>query len=55
MVWAAAELNPSGFQSATTISTPEGVTYTYEAKGGFTGVRKLDRWLEQHRAVAGVA
>jgi hypothetical protein len=55
MIWAAKNLNPSGFSSATTISTPDGSTYTYERRGGFTGVADLDRWLERHRAVAGVA
>jgi hypothetical protein len=55
MVWVAKELNPSGFTNATTISTPDGSTYTYERRGGFTGVADLDRWLERHRAVAGVA
>src|SRR5215207_3305417 len=55
MAWVAKELNPSAFSSATTISTPDGATYTYERRGGFTGVAELDRWLERHRAVAGVA
>jgi hypothetical protein len=55
MIWAAKSLNPSGFTNATTISTPDGSTYTYERRGGFTGVADLDRWLERHRSVAGVA
>jgi hypothetical protein len=55
MIWVAKSLNPSGFTNATTISTPDGATYTYERRGGFTGVADLDRWLERHRAVAGVA
>jgi hypothetical protein len=62
MLWAAAQLNPSGFSSATSVSMPDGGTYTYEpsetGRGGyqrFTGIRDVDRWLNRHRAVAGVA
>jgi hypothetical protein len=62
MLWAAAQLNPSGFSSASTVSMPDGSTYTYEpsetGRGGFvrhTGIREVDRWLNRHRAVAGVA
>jgi hypothetical protein len=62
MLWAAAELNPSGFSSASTVSMPDGSTYTYEpsetGRGGFqrfTGIRDLDRWLNRHRAVSAVA
>jgi hypothetical protein len=54
MVWAAQNLNPSGFSSASTISMPDGSTYTYEpsetGRGGFrrhTGIRELDRWLNR--------
>ena len=50
MLWAAAQLNPSGFSSASTVSMPDGSTYTYEpsetGRGGFmrhTGIREVDR------------
>jgi hypothetical protein len=62
MLWAAAQLNPSGFSSASTVSMPDGSTYTYEpsetGRGGYvrhTGIRDVDRWLNRWRAVAGVA
>lgn len=55
MLWAAAQLNPSGFSSASTVSMPDGSTYTYEpsetGRGGFqrfTGIREVDRWLNRH-------
>lgn len=61
MLWAAAQLNPSGFSSAQSVSLPDGSTYTYEpsetGRGGFqrfTGVRELDRWLNRW-ALAGAA
>ena len=54
MLWAAAQLNPSGFSSATTVSMPDGSSYTYEpsetGRGGFvrhTGIREVDRWLHR--------
>ena len=54
MLWAAAQLNPSGFSSATTVSLPTGESYTYEpsetGRGGFvrhTGIREVDRWLNR--------
>lgn len=62
MLYAAAMLNPSGFSSASTVSMPDGSTYSYEpsevGRGGFqryTGIRDVDRWLNTHRSVAGVA
>ena len=61
MVWAAKLLDPSGFSSAQTITTPDGMSYTYEpsetGRGGFqrhTGIRDLDRWLNR-TAGGGVA
>lgn len=55
MLWAAAQLNPSGFSSASTVSMPDGSTYTYEpsevGRSGFvrfTGIRDVDRWLNRH-------
>jgi len=55
MMYAAAQLLPSGFSSATTVSTPDGVSYTYEpsemGREGFvrhTGIRPVDRWLNRH-------
>jgi hypothetical protein len=55
MLYAAALLNPSGFSSASTVSMPDGSTYTYEpsetGRGGFqrfTGIRDVDRWLNRH-------
>jgi hypothetical protein len=62
MLWAAATLNPSGFSSASTVSLPDGSSYTYEpsevGRSGyvrFSGIREVDRWLNRNRAVAGVA
>lgn len=62
MLWTAADLNPSGFSSAATVSLPDGSTYTYvpseTGRGGFirhTGDRQIDNWLNRHRAIAGVA
>ena len=56
MLWAAAQLNPSGFSSATTVSLPTGETYSYEpsetGRNGFqrfTGIREVDRWLHRWR------
>jgi hypothetical protein len=56
MMYAAAMLNPSGFSSASTVSMPDGSSYTYEpsevGRGGFqrfTGIRDIDRWLNIHR------
>ena len=61
LVWAAKYLDPSGFSNAQTITTPDGVTMSYEpsevGRSGFqrwTGVRDLDRWLNRH-AGGGVA
>jgi hypothetical protein len=61
MMMAAADLDPSGYSSATTVSTPDGGSYTYEpsetGRGGFvrhTGIRVVDRWLNRWSA-AGVA
>jgi hypothetical protein len=55
MIWAGAQLNPSGFSSASTISMPDGSTYTYEpsetGRGGFrrpSGIRQADRWFDLH-------
>jgi hypothetical protein len=57
MIWAGAQLNPSGFSSASTISMPDGSTYTYEpsetGRGGFrrpSGIRQADRWFDLHAA-----
>jgi hypothetical protein len=63
MIWAGAQLNPSGFSSASTISMPDGSTYTYEpsetGRGGFrrpSGIRQADRWFDLHsQASVGVA
>ena len=60
MLWAAAQLNPSGFSSATTVSLPTGETYSYEpsetGRSGWvrhTGIREVDRYLNRwRRAVA---
>jgi hypothetical protein len=56
-IWAGAQLNPSGFSSASTISMPDGSTYTYEpsetGRGGFrrpSGIRQADRWFDLHSA-----
>lgn len=61
MAWAAKFLDPSGFSSAQTVTTPDGMSYTYEpsetGRGGFmrwTGIRDLDRWLNR-TAGGGVA
>jgi hypothetical protein len=55
MLYAAALLNPSGFSSASTVSMPDGSTYTYEpsetGRNNFqrhTGIREVDRWLNRH-------
>jgi hypothetical protein len=62
MLLAAKYLNPSGFSSATTVSTPDGSVYSYDPSESDqhgrirpTGFRDVDRWLLLHRAVAGVA
>jgi hypothetical protein len=62
MLLAAKYLNPSGFSSATTVSTPEGVVYSYDPSESDqhgrirpTGFRDVDRWLLLHQAKAGVA
>jgi hypothetical protein len=54
MIWTAAQLNPSGFSSATTVTVGD-ATYTYEpsetGRGGFerhTGIREADRWFRLH-------
>jgi hypothetical protein len=54
MLYAAALLNPSGFSSASTVSMPDGSTYTYEpsetGRNNFqrhTGIREVDRWLNR--------
>jgi hypothetical protein len=54
MLKAAADLDPSGFSNGTTVTTPDGVSYTYEpsetGRGGFvrhTGIRAVDRWLNR--------
>jgi hypothetical protein len=58
MLYAAALLNPSGFSSASTVSLPDGSTYTYEpsetGRNNFqrhTGIRDVDRWLNRHSQV----
>jgi len=62
MMYASAMLIPSLFSSAVSASTADGATYSYEpsevGRGGYqrwTGIRDVDRWLNMHRAVAGVA
>jgi hypothetical protein len=57
MLLAAKYLNPSGFTSATSVSLPDGSTYSYEpsetGRGGYirpTGFRDVDRWLLAHQA-----
>jgi hypothetical protein len=57
MAMAAKYLNPSGFTSATSVSLPDGSTYSYEpsetGRGGYirpTGFRDVDRWLLAHQA-----
>jgi hypothetical protein len=52
LAYAASRLNPSGFTSGTSYTTPDGVSVTYEpsevGRGGFqrfTGIRETDRYL----------
>lgn len=52
MLWVAAELLPSGFTNTASVTTPDGVVYTYEPSGtarsgftNFTGIKAIDRWL----------
>jgi hypothetical protein len=52
LTYAASRLNPSGFGSGTSYTTPDGVSVTYEpsevGRAGFqrfTGIRDVDRWL----------
>ncbi|HEY3261852.1 MAG TPA: hypothetical protein VGJ95_16570, partial [Pseudonocardiaceae bacterium] len=54
MLYAAAELNPSVFSSGTTVTTPDGVSVTYEpsemGRSGYqrhTGIRSVDRYLNR--------
>lgn len=54
MLYAAAELNPSVFASGTTVTTPDGVSVTYEpsemGRSGYvrhTGIRSVDRYLNR--------
>jgi hypothetical protein len=58
MVMAAAELDPSGFSNAVSVTTPDGMSYSYEpsetGRGGYqrhTGIRDLDRWLNRHSQI----
>lgn len=58
MVMAAKRLDSSGFSNYQSVTTPDGVSYSYEpsetGRGGFqrhTGVRDLDRWLNRHSQV----
>jgi len=58
MVMAAADLDPSGFSNAVSVTTPDGMSYSYEpsetGRGGYqrhTGIRDLDRWLNRHSQV----
>jgi hypothetical protein len=62
LLTAAARLNPAAYSSASTVSLPGGETYTYEpsevGRAGFvrfTGIRDVDRWLNQHRMVGAFA
>jgi hypothetical protein len=64
MLYAAAQLNPAGFSSASTVSLPTGESFSYEpsevGRNGFqrwTGIRDVDRWLNLHttRGRLGVA
>jgi hypothetical protein len=55
-MWAAAELIPSLYSSAQTVTTADGETISYEpsetGRNGFqrfTGIRAVDRWLNLHR------
>lgn len=55
MTWAAKYLQPSGFSNATTVTTPDGMSYSYVpsevGRGGYrrhTGIRDLDEWLNRH-------
>lgn len=55
MLYAASQLNPAGFSSATTVSLPTGESFSYEpsevGRSGFqrfTGIRDVDRWLNLH-------
>jgi len=57
MLYAASLLNPSRFSSASTVSLPDGSTYSYEpsevGRSGFqrfTGIKPVDRWLNLHQA-----
>jgi hypothetical protein len=59
MLYAAAILQPGGFSSASTVTTPDGVSYTYEpsevGRDGFqrfTGIKAVDRWLNDHKQVS---
>lgn len=61
MAMAAKILQPSGFSNATTVTTPDGVSYSYVpsemGRGGYrryTGIRDLDEWLNR-RSEAGLA
>jgi hypothetical protein len=62
MLLAAKYLNPSGFESATTVSLPDGSSYSYDPSESDragrirpTGFRAMDRWLLLHQAKVGVA
>jgi len=62
MMFAAADLDPSGFSNGATVTTPDGVSYTYEpsetGRGGVerpTGIRIVDRWLRRWGQAAGWA
>jgi hypothetical protein len=61
MKMAADQLFPDGLSSAQSVTTPDGVSYSYEpaevGRDGYqrwTGIRKLDRWLNRH-SQAGLA
>lgn len=61
-MWAAAELIPSLYSSAQTITTADGETISYEpsetGRGGFqrfTGIRAVDKWLHLHRTKVGAS
>jgi hypothetical protein len=61
MVMAAKVLQPSGFSNATSVTTPDGMTYSYTpsevGRSGFrrfTGIRDLDEWLNR-RSERGLA
>jgi hypothetical protein len=58
MLWAAQQLNPPGWSNASSVTTPDGVSISYEPSEvgrmgyqRFTGIKLVDRWLNQHRAV----